>query len=73
MAAKQEKLPPVLTTLDATKGGIAETGEVKNRDKLLVYEGQIPYLFLQRVWSATEELIKGEWRTILIMRKDAND
>ena len=72
MAARQEKLPPVLTSLDATKGGIAETGEVKNRDKLLTYwpGKSMPYVFLCMVWDWTLELIAGKIRTLTIVIKD---
>ena len=72
MPARQEKLSETLKTLDATKGGIAETGEVKNRDKLLVYwPGKSrPYVFLCMVWDWTLELIDGRIRTLTITKKD---
>jgi hypothetical protein len=72
MSARQEKLSRTLETLDATKGGIPETGEVKNKDKLLVYwpGKSMPYVFLCMVWDFTLELIGGKIRTLTITRKD---
>jgi hypothetical protein len=72
--AKQENLPETLNTLDATKGGIPETGEVKNRDKIVLWNparGKYPYAFLCMIWDYTLELINGRIRTLTIMRKDS--
>ena len=62
-----------LERLDKSRGGIPATSEVKNRDKLLVWDpakGKYPYTFLVAVWDWTLELIAGKIRTLTITRKD---